>query len=93
MPQGIPADVPVAYISAEDQAAYAVAALDRPQLAGELFPIAGAEAVTGPELASILGEAMGTPLAYVPLSQDQVREALAFAGPQVAAAVAQMYAW
>jgi uncharacterized protein YbjT (DUF2867 family) len=93
VPQGIPADVPVAYISAEDQAAYAVAALDRPELAGELLPIAGSEAVTGPQLAAVLGEAMGTPLTYVPLTQDQVREALSFAGDVVAAAVAQMYAW
>ena len=93
VPQGIPADVPVAYISAEDQAAYAVAALDRPELAGELLPIAGGEAVTGPQLAKVLGEAMGTQLAYVPLSQSEVPDALAFAGPVVAAAVAEMYAW
>ena len=93
VPQGIPADVPVAYISAEDQAAYAVAALDRPELAGELLPMAGGEAVTGPQLAKVLGEAMGTQLAYVPLSQSEVRDALAFAGPVVAAAVAEMYAW
>ncbi len=93
VPQGIPADVPVAYLSAEDQAAYAVAALDRPELAGELLPIAGADAVTGPQLAAVLGAAMGTTLAYVPMSPAQVREALAFVGDEVAAAVAQMYAW
>jgi uncharacterized protein YbjT (DUF2867 family) len=93
VPQGIPADIPVAYISAEDQAAYAVAALDRPELAGELLPIAGAEAVTGSLLAAALGQAMGRKLTYVHLSQAQVREALAFAGEAVAAAVAEMYAW
>jgi uncharacterized protein YbjT (DUF2867 family) len=93
VPQGIPAEVRVAYLSAEDQAAYAVAALDRPELAGELLPIAGPDAVTGPELAAVLGDAMGTRLTYVALSPDQVREALAFTGPDVAAAVAQMYAW
>lgn len=93
VPQGIPADIRVAYISAEDQAAYAIAALDRPGLAGELLPIAGPDAVTGPELAVVLGQAMGKQLAYVPLSEAQVREALAFAGEDVAAAIAQMYAW
>jgi hypothetical protein len=36
---------------------------------------------------------MGTPLAYVPMTQDQVREALSFVGEEVAAAIAQMYAW
>jgi uncharacterized protein YbjT (DUF2867 family) len=93
VPQGIPADIPVAYISAEDQAAYAVAALDRPELAGELLPIAGADALTGPELAAALGQAMGKQLTYVSLSQAEVREALAFTGEDVAAAVAEMYAW
>jgi hypothetical protein len=93
IPQGIPADVRVAYISAEDQAAHAVAALDRPELAGELLPIAGADAVTGPELAQVLGAALGAPLTYLPMSEAQTREALAFAGEDVAAAVAQMYLW
>lgn len=93
IPQGIPADVPVAYLSAEDQAAFAVAALDRRELAGELLPIAGAEAVTGPGLAAVLGAAMGVPLAYVPMSPEQTRVALAFVGEEIAAAVAEMYAW
>lgn len=93
VPQGIPAAVPVAYLSAEDQAAYAVAALDRPELAGELLPIAGPDAVTGHTLAAVLSLAAGRPLAYVPMSEPQVRQALAFAGDVVATAVAQMYAW
>jgi len=93
VPQGVPAHVPVAYISAEDQAAYAVAALDRPQLAGEVLPIAGADAVTGPTLAAVLASALGRHLTYVSMSEEQVRETLAFAGPEVASAVAQMYAW
>lgn len=89
VPQGVPADVPVAYLSAEDQAAYAVAALDSPELAGELLPIAGPDAVTGPTLAAVLGRALGRPLAYVALTPAQVREALGFAGE----AVAEMYHW
>lgn len=93
VPQGVPADVPVSYISADDQAAYAVAALDRPELAGELLPIAGADTVTGPTLAAVLGQAMGRQLAYVPMSEPEVRQALAFVGDEIAAAVAQMYAW
>jgi uncharacterized protein YbjT (DUF2867 family) len=64
-----------------------------PELAGELLPIAGADSVTGPQLADVLGRAMGKQLTYLPLSEVQVREALAFAGEEVAAAVAQMYAW
>ncbi len=93
VPQGVPADVPVSYISAEDQAAYAVAALDRPDLAGQLLPIGGADTVTGPTLAAVLGQAMGRHLTYVPMSEPEVRQALSFAGADVAAAVAQMYAW
>lgn len=93
VPQGIPADVPVAYLSAEDQATFAVAALDRPDLKGEFLPIAGTEAVTGPTLAAVISEAMSAPLAYVPMTEDETRGALSFLGPEVSAAVAQMYAW
>ncbi len=93
VPQGILPEVPVSYISSEDQAAYAIAALDRPGLAGEFLRIAGADTLTGPELAAILGQAMGKHLTYMPLSEPEVRQALAFAGEEVAAAVAQMYAW
>lgn len=93
VPQGVPADVPVAYLSADDQAAYAVAALDRPELAGELLPVAGPDAVTGPTLAAVLGSALGRRLTYLALDEAQVRQALGFAGDVVATAVAQMYAW
>ena len=93
VPQGVPASVPVAYLSADDQAAFAVAALDRPELGGELLPIAGPDAVTGPTLAAVLGAALGRPLVYAALTPEQVRQALAFVGEEVAAAVAQMYQW
>lgn len=93
VPQGIPGDVPVAYLSTDDQAAYAVAALDRPHLAGELLPIAGPDAVTGTTLAALLGQALGRQLTYIPLTPEQVRQNLAFLGDVVAGAVAEMYAW
>lgn len=93
VPQGVPADVPVAYVGVEDQAAYAVAALDRPELAGSLLRIAGPDAVTGPTLAAVLGAALGRPLRYLPMTPDEVRANLAFLGEEVAGAVAEMYAW
>jgi uncharacterized protein YbjT (DUF2867 family) len=93
VPQGVPADVPVAYTSVEDQAAYAVAALDRPELAGRFLRVAGPDAVTGPTFAAVLGAALGRPLRYAALSPEEVRASLAFLGDAVAAAVADMYAW
>jgi uncharacterized protein YbjT (DUF2867 family) len=93
VPQGVPADVPVAYTSVEDQAAHAVAALDRPELAGRFLRVAGPDAVTGPTLAAVLGAALGRPLRYAALSPEEVRASLAFLGDAVAAAVADMYAW
>jgi uncharacterized protein YbjT (DUF2867 family) len=92
IPQGITAEVPVAYLSADDQAAFAVAALDRPALAEPLLPIAGPDAVTGPALAAVLSAAVGRALRYVPMDEAQTRDALAFAGEDAVRAVSQMYA-
>lgn len=93
VPQGIPADVPVAYLSTDDQAAYAIAALERPHLAGELLPIAGPDAVTGPTLAAVFSHTLGRHLTYVPMTAEEVRQNLSFLGDVVSRAVAEMYAW
>jgi NAD(P)H dehydrogenase (quinone) len=48
----LPADLPMSWISAQEAAAYAVDALDRPELAGKVFDIGGPEALTGADLAA-----------------------------------------
>lgn len=78
------------WISTEDQAALAIAALARPDLAGRWFRIG--EQLTGPELAAGIGEARGRQVRYVPLEPEAFGRALApFIGEEIAAAVAADY--
>lgn len=56
------ADAKVAYVSHEDVAAAAVAALIRPERESSVFEISGAEAVSARELAEILSEISGKPV-------------------------------
>jgi len=94
IPYPIPADVPVAWLSADDAAAYAVAALDRPELAGRRLPIGGVEAFTGPQLADRLGTALGRPVRYEAIPPAAFGAQLApFLGAAVAAEIAELYAW
>lgn len=54
------------WISVEDQAALAIAALKRPDLAGRTFLIG--EALTGPEIAEGISEGLGRTIRYVPIT-------------------------
>jgi NAD(P)H dehydrogenase (quinone) len=94
IPYPIPADVPVAWLPADDAAAFAVAALERPQLAGQRFELGGAEALTGPELAALVSTAAGRPVHYQPIPPAVFGEQLApFMGEQAAREIAAMYEW
>ena len=78
------------WISTKDQAALAVAALDRRDLAGRWYPVG--ESLTGPELAAGIGEGLGRRIRYVPLDPVQWSHSLVpLMGPQVAQAVAEDY--
>lgn len=79
------------WISTGDQAALAVAALDRPDLAGRWYAVG--EPVTGPELAAGIGEGLRRPVRYVPLDPARWSHSLVpLMGPEVARAVAEDYA-
>lgn len=94
IPQAIPANVPVAYLSLDDHARFLAAAVARPSLAGRTFAIAGAEALDGEQLAATLGAALGRPLGYVPLAASaMVAQLTPIVGAQVAEAIGQMYAY
>lgn len=94
IPQGIPADVPVAYLSLADQAAFVVAALERPNVAGRYLRIAGPEPLTGSQLATRLGSILGKPLQYQALEPAAVVGMLRpIIGDSAAAQVAEMYGW
>lgn len=73
----LPAEFPMSWVSAEETAAYAVAALDRGDLAGQEFDVAGPEALTGDDIAARFGEVLGRSVSYVPIDPDDYERALA----------------
>jgi NAD(P)H dehydrogenase (quinone) len=92
IPQAIPGKVPVAYLSLDDHARFVAAAIARPSLAGRRFALAGAEALAGARLATILGAALGRTLSYVALPPaGMVAQLTPLVGAQVAAAIGEMY--
>lgn len=66
----LPAQFPMSWISAAETAAYAVAALDRPDLAGKEFDVGGPEALTGDGVAARFADHMERPTTYVPIDFD-----------------------
>jgi nucleoside-diphosphate-sugar epimerase len=86
----LPAEHRQPWISVEDQAALALAALERPDLRGRWFRIG--EQLTGPELAEAIGEARGSAVRYVPLDPEDFGRSLApLMGEQIGAALAADY--
>jgi len=78
------------FISTEDQAALAVAALQRPDLAGKWFRIG--EPYAGADLATAIGAALGRPVRYVALAPEALGHILApMIGEQAAAGVVHDY--
>jgi uncharacterized protein YbjT (DUF2867 family) len=73
----LPADFPMSWISAGEMAAYGVAALDRPQLAGATFDIGGPEPLTGNDIAQSFSEVLGKSVSYVSIAPDDYERALA----------------
>ena len=72
----LPADLPMSWVSAWELGSYAVAALDRPDLAGRTFDIGGPEALTGTDMAECFSGFLQRPISYVPVSPDDYEAAL-----------------
>ena len=90
----LPAELPVSWISWEDLAAYAVAALERPELAGREFQVGGPEVLTGDEVATALSEAVGRRVNYVEVPLPDFAAGLAHNfGQETANEIASYYAW
>lgn len=86
----LPPSFPMSWISAQEAGAYAVAALDRPDLAGSTFDVGGPEALTGVAIAACLTEVLGRPVSYVGIDPDAYEQALVpLFGAAVAFEVAQ----
>ncbi len=91
----LPADRCVSWIR-EEAAAYAVAALKRPDLAAlkPVFQAGGPQALTGPELAAVMQRVLGRPVSYAAVPLDQFEAGLnASFGAPVGTEVARFYAW
>jgi len=86
----LPANFPMSWISSQEAAAYAVAALDRPNLAGSTFDIGGPQGLTGDTMAACFTAALRRPVSYVGIAPDAYEQALVpLFGPAVAFEVAE----
>jgi uncharacterized protein YbjT (DUF2867 family) len=61
----------VSWISLEDVAAYMIAALENPDVTAHRFMTGGPEALTGHEVAAVLSEVLGKPIAFRSLHPDE----------------------
>lgn len=94
IPYPVPDDLPVSYISVEDQAKFAVAALKRPELQGNTYRIAGPDTLTGKQLSDKFTAILGRDVQYIAITPAAFQGELAkFIPDDIAEAVAQMYAY
>lgn len=90
----IPVEVKASWISWEDMAAFAVAALRRPELAGRTFDIGGPEVLDGEGIAKRFTNALGKPVSYYPIPVAEFEKGLSEAlGSETGSAVAGLYQW
>lgn len=94
IPQAIPAEVPVAYISTEELALYILAALENDAVKGQFIPLGGALALQGEALAAYFSQQLEKPIQYKPISPEALIQFLIpVVGEEVAKNIAEMYAW
>lgn len=90
----IPATDRTAYVSADNAAAAAVAALGREDLDGATLDLAGPESLTGDEAAERFGRVLDRPVRYQPIPLDAFERGLASAVGEVAAReIVKLYRW
>jgi uncharacterized protein YbjT (DUF2867 family) len=70
VPYATPPAMRVGWLASADLAALMVAAIERPELAGQIFMVSGIEALSGPELAAAFSEALGRPFTYRGIPPD-----------------------
>jgi NAD(P)H dehydrogenase (quinone) len=88
----LPASVATAWISHRDLAEAVFAALTVDGIAGRVFDIGGARALTGDELAECFGQGLDRPVRYAALAPSEFERGLAqVLGPEAAAGVSGVY--
>ncbi|MFD9574568.1 NmrA family NAD(P)-binding protein [Streptomyces sp. NPDC059982] len=73
---GTAGDAPYNYVDCRDIGDVAATVLTRPDIAGGIHTLTGPEAVSLPELAARLNALTGTPVRYVDLTPDEMRDSL-----------------
>jgi len=86
-----PAAAAVSWLSHDSLGAFVRAAMERP-VAGRVFEVGGPEAITGPQLASVIGAAAGRPVRYQELPLEAFAASLNAAfGPPAGDHIADLY--
>ncbi len=83
----------IAMIHPDDLAAVAVAAMTAPAPGEQTLAVTGPAALTYAEMTALIGAAIGRPLAFVPLSDDEARASLARTGMPPAVSDALVALW
>lgn len=87
-------DIKVSWISLDDAAAFAIAALKRPELAGSTFDIGGPEAVNGREIAERFTKVLNRPFIYQQIPINGFEQGLNQAfGEPTGTEIAKIYRW
>lgn len=88
------ADARISFVDPRDVAEAAAVALTEPGHEGATYPVTGPAALTFGEVAAALAAATGHPVSYVPVSDDQARDAMLAEGlpPMVADAIVAIFA-
>ncbi|MEP3277978.1 MAG: NmrA family NAD(P)-binding protein [Stappiaceae bacterium] len=89
----MPSSTKVQWTSHRDQAVIAVAALDRPDLAGNAYEIGTPDALTGSELADLLSDWVGRNVDFAPISPAEFGQRIgdAIGSPGAAFALGDLY--
>lgn len=89
----VPADMNIAFTSHADQARYALAAFEKPELIGETIEIASKPMLSGAELAKIFSKTLDRSVKFEPLTPEQFGTQIGevFQSPEVGQGLAELY--
>ena len=84
----------VSWIASEDLGALAVAALERPQLAGQRFTLGGPEALDGPAIAAAFTAGLGREISYDGITPEAFAQTMAqIMGPEAGEGIRIAYGY
>ena len=90
----LPSEIKVSWIGLDDAAAFAITALQRPELSGSIFDIGGPEALNGQEIAERFTEVLNRPFTYQQIPIDSFEQGLNQAfGEPIGTEIAKIYRW